>query len=82
MAGSTRPDLQPLSPDETTMLLTAIFEAPVDPDAAQRLWKLARGNVLYLRNIVEQEVADGRLVQQHGSGDGSVIRSCRRVSSS
>ena len=61
-----RLDLQPLSPDETTMLLTATFEGPVDPDAAQRLWKLARGNVLYLRNIVEQEVADGRLVQQHG----------------
>jgi DNA-binding CsgD family transcriptional regulator len=61
-----RLDLQPLSLDETTMLLTATFEGPVDPDAAQRLWKLARGNVLYLRNIVEQEVADGRLVQQHG----------------
>jgi DNA-binding CsgD family transcriptional regulator len=59
-------DLQPLSLDETTMLLSATFEGPVDPNAAQRLWKLARGNVLYLRNIVEQEVADGRLVQQHG----------------
>jgi DNA-binding CsgD family transcriptional regulator len=61
-----RIDLQPLSLDETTMLLSATFEGPVDPNAAQRLWKLARGNVLYLRNIVEQEVADGRLVQQHG----------------
>jgi DNA-binding CsgD family transcriptional regulator len=61
-----RLDLQPLSLDETTMLLSATFEGPVDPDAAQRLWKLARGNVLYLRNIVEQEVADGRLVQRHG----------------
>jgi DNA-binding CsgD family transcriptional regulator len=48
------------------MLLSATFEGPVDPDAAQRLWKLARGNVLYLRNIVEQELADGRLVQQRG----------------
>ena len=38
----------------------------MDPDAAQRLWKLTRGNVLYLRTIVEQEVADGRLVKQHG----------------
>jgi DNA-binding CsgD family transcriptional regulator len=68
-----RIDLQPLSLDETTMLLSATFEGPVDQDAAQRLWKLARGNVLYLRNIVEQEVADGRLAQQHGywrwSGD-------------
>ena len=38
----------------------------MDPDAAQRLWTLTRGNVLYLRNIVEQEVADGRLDEQHG----------------
>ena len=37
------------------------------PDAAQRLWKLTRGNVLYLRNIVEQEVGDGRLARHHGS---------------
>ena len=30
------------------------------------MWELTRGNVLYLRNIVEQEVAEGRLVRQHG----------------
>jgi DNA-binding CsgD family transcriptional regulator len=62
-----RLDLQPLSPDESTSLLSATLDGSVDPDAAQRLWKLTRGNVLYLRNIVEQEVADGRLVQQQGS---------------
>ena len=61
-----RLDLQPLSPDETTALLSATLDGSVDPDAAQRLWKLTRGNVLYLRNIVEQEVADSRLVQQNG----------------
>ena len=61
-----RLDLQPLSLDETTTLLSATLDGSVDPDAAQRLWKLTRGNVLYLRNIVEQEVADGRIVQQHG----------------
>jgi DNA-binding CsgD family transcriptional regulator/tetratricopeptide (TPR) repeat protein len=61
-----RLDLQPLSLDETTTLLSASLDGSVDPDAAQRLWKLTRGNVLYLRNIVEQEVADGRIVQQHG----------------
>ena len=61
-----RLDLQPLSPDETTALLSVTLDGSVDPDAAQRLWKLTRGNVLYLRNIVEQEVADSRLVQQHG----------------
>src|SRR5215217_3185533 len=61
-----RLDLRPLSLDETTTLLSATLGAPVDPDAAQRLWTLARGNVLYLRNIVEQEAADGRLEMQHG----------------
>jgi DNA-binding CsgD family transcriptional regulator len=61
-----RLDLQPLSPIETSTLLSATFDGPVDPAAAQRLWNMARGNVLYLRNIVEQEVTDGRLVQQRG----------------
>jgi DNA-binding CsgD family transcriptional regulator len=61
-----RLDLQPLSLDETTTLLSATLGGPVDPAAAERLWKLTRGNVLYLRNIVEQEVADGRIAQRHG----------------
>src|SRR5271155_5939110 len=58
--------LQPLSLEETTPLLSATLGGSVDSVAAQRLWKLTRGNVLYLWNIVEQEVADGRVVKQHG----------------
>jgi DNA-binding CsgD family transcriptional regulator/tetratricopeptide (TPR) repeat protein len=61
-----RLDLTPLSLDETVTLLSATLEGQVDSDAAQRLWKLTRGNVLYLQNIVEQEVADGRIVQENG----------------
>jgi hypothetical protein len=61
-----RLDLEQLSLGQTTALLSAALEGSVDADAAQRLWKLTRGNVLYLRNIVEQEVADGRIVQQGG----------------
>ena len=61
-----RLDLQPLSRDETTALVSAALGAPLKPDAAGRLWELTRGNPLYLHNIVEQEVADGRLAQQHG----------------
>lgn len=61
-----RIDLRPLSRDETAALLAATLRGPVDPDAAQRLWTLTRGNVLYLRSIVEQEVADGRLVDRNG----------------
>jgi DNA-binding CsgD family transcriptional regulator len=62
-----RLDVDPLSLDETNLLLAATLEGSVDSDAAQRLWKLTRGNVLYLRNIVEQEVADRRIVQDHGN---------------
>lgn len=61
-----RLDLQALSLDDTTTLLSATLAGSVDPDAALRLWKLSRGNVLYLRNIVEEELVDGRIVQQRG----------------
>jgi DNA-binding CsgD family transcriptional regulator len=61
-----RIDLAQLSVGDTGTLLTATLEGPVDPDAVDRLWKLTRGNVLYLQNIVEQEFAGGRLVQQNG----------------
>jgi DNA-binding CsgD family transcriptional regulator len=61
-----RLDLQPLSEDEIAELLSAALGGPVDADAATRLWKLTRGNALYLRNIVEQEIADGRIRQQSG----------------
>jgi hypothetical protein len=61
-----RLDVDQLSLAETTTLLAATLAGPVDPDAAQRLWKLTRGNALYLRNIVEQEVADGRIVHDDG----------------
>ncbi|HUO39434.1 MAG TPA: helix-turn-helix transcriptional regulator, partial [Mycobacterium sp.] len=46
--------------------MSAALGGSVDADAAARLWELTRGNVLYLRNIVEQEVADGRLVRLRG----------------
>jgi DNA-binding CsgD family transcriptional regulator/tetratricopeptide (TPR) repeat protein len=61
-----RLDLQPLSAGETAKLLAATLGGRVDPDAANRLWKLTRGNALYLRNIVEQEIADGRIQQLNG----------------
>ena len=61
-----RLELQPLSRDDTATLVSATLGGSLDPAVAVRLWELTRGNVLYLRNIVEQEVADGRLVRQHG----------------
>ncbi|MGX9671359.1 LuxR C-terminal-related transcriptional regulator [Mycobacterium sp. HM-7] len=61
-----RLDLQPLSRDETSMLLAATLHGPVDSDTARRLWALTRGNALYLRNIVDREVDDGRLALSRG----------------
>ncbi|AFM19148.1 response regulator containing a CheY-like receiver domain and an HTH DNA-binding domain [Mycolicibacterium chubuense NBB4] len=58
--------VRPLTLDETTALASAVLHGPIDAQAARRLWKLTGGNVLYLRNIVEHEVADGRMVQQNG----------------
>jgi hypothetical protein len=58
--------LQPLSTDESATLASATLGGSVDPHAANRLWELTRGNVLYLRHIIEQEVADGRLEMRHG----------------
>ncbi|MUL79300.1 LuxR C-terminal-related transcriptional regulator [Mycolicibacterium sp. CBMA 226] len=61
-----RLDLQPLSQGETSALLMAALDGRVDPDAARRLWSRTRGNVLYLRNIVDQEVDEGRLRKHRG----------------
>lgn len=57
--------LQPLSLDETAGLLASALGGPVDLDAGRRLWKLTLGNALYLRNIVEHEVAEGRIVREN-----------------
>ena len=61
-----RLELQPLSQNESATLLSATLGS-VDPDAAQRLWTLTHGNALYLRNVVEREIADGRLEVQEGA---------------
>jgi DNA-binding CsgD family transcriptional regulator len=65
--------VQPLADEETAQLLSATLGGAIDAVAAHRLWKLTRGNPLYLRNIVEHEKLDRRLVEQHGqwswSGD-------------
>ena len=58
-----RLDLQPLSQDETTALVESALGGTIHPPDARRLWELTRGNVLYLRNIVDREVADSRLAQ-------------------
>jgi DNA-binding CsgD family transcriptional regulator len=61
-----RIDLRQLSVAETAEVLSTALDGSVDSEAAQRLWELTRGNPLYLRNIVEQELADGRIALDGG----------------
>jgi DNA-binding CsgD family transcriptional regulator len=61
-----RLDLESLSKAALTALISETLGGPLDSLAADRLWTLTRGNPLYLRNIVEREVADERLTLQDG----------------
>ncbi|MFD2157196.1 LuxR C-terminal-related transcriptional regulator [Rhodococcus jostii] len=56
-----RIELQPLSEEETGELVTAVVGGQLDPYAVRRLWNVTRGNTLYLRHLVEQELASERL---------------------
>lgn len=58
--------LQPLSREEVASVVSDFLGGRLGPDVVERLWLLTRGNVLYLRNIVEHEVAGGRLAQRDG----------------
>jgi len=62
----SRLELQPLSPDETTDLLEAALGGAIDSVTARRLWSITRGNVLYLRQLVDGELEAGRLHQAAG----------------
>ncbi|MDA2890259.1 LuxR C-terminal-related transcriptional regulator [Mycolicibacterium sp. BiH015] len=61
-----RIDLKPLPLADTSVLLSKTLGAPVDADAVQRLWSLTLGNILYLRTIVEQVLADGHFENVNG----------------
>lgn len=60
-----RLELQPLSRPESEKLLQSVLGV-VSNEFTQRMWKLTRGNVLYLRHLVEQERAEKRLVYEAG----------------
>ncbi|HKS52793.1 MAG TPA: AAA family ATPase, partial [Pseudonocardiaceae bacterium] len=62
----SRLELQPLSAEETTALLEAALGGPVDSVTTRRLWSITRGNVLYLRQLVDGELEAGRLHRAAG----------------
>jgi DNA-binding CsgD family transcriptional regulator/tetratricopeptide (TPR) repeat protein len=61
-----RVDLLPLSLEETSVLLEAVLGGDLDSLSARRLWALTHGNVLYLRQLVEDERSTGRLKHHAG----------------
>jgi len=61
-----RLDLQPLSHGESDALLHSALDGPVSAACAERMWRLTRGNVLFLHQLVNQEMQARRLVPHDG----------------
>ncbi|MQA12300.1 MAG: AAA family ATPase [Pseudonocardiaceae bacterium] len=61
-----RLDLQPLSEDETAGLLEAVLGGQVDSHSAHDLWKITRGNLLFLHHLVAAELDSGHLREVNG----------------
>jgi DNA-binding CsgD family transcriptional regulator len=56
-----RLELQPLSRNESDQLLQVVLDGQVSSECADRMWRLSRGNVLFLHHLVEHERESGRL---------------------
>lgn len=56
-----RIELQPITPAEARDLVEAVLGGPVETSSLQRIWDLTLGNLLFLRCVVEDEVAAGRI---------------------
>ena len=61
-----RLDLGPLSEAGTRSLIESTLDGPVDARSAQRFWKLTGGNALFLRQLLSDQVAAGRMRQVAG----------------
>ena len=61
-----RLDLQPLSRGESEALLQSALQGAMTTECAERMWSLTRGNVLFLHQLVTQEMQAGRLISHDG----------------
>lgn len=64
-AGLPRIEVQALSRTESTVLVESVLGGQLDRAAADRLFELSAGNVLYLRQMVDGELDTRRLVEEH-----------------
>ena len=72
-----RLDLDPLSAEATRSVVEADLGGAVDTRSARRFWKLTGGNALFLRQLVKDQLAAGRLRQVAGvwMADDGVVAS-------
>ena len=61
-----RLDLEPLSRPQSKALLEAVLGDRVSVRLTERMWDLTRGNVLFLRELVRQELDADRLISSDG----------------
>lgn len=59
--GLPRIDVQPLSAEEIAVLVASALGGEVESSSAERLWRYTQGNVLYLRQLIADECASGRI---------------------
>jgi DNA-binding CsgD family transcriptional regulator len=62
----TRLDLEPLSAEATQCLIEATVGGPVGARSAERFWTLTEGNPLFLRQLIADQIAAGRMRQVAG----------------
>ncbi|WP_324291088.1 helix-turn-helix transcriptional regulator [Mycobacterium sp. Aquia_213] len=61
-----RLEVDPLTHGQIDELLLAVTGCAPDQRCGDELWRLTRGNVLFLRQLVEQELRAGRMVSDDG----------------
>ena len=62
----TRLDLEPLSVSDTHRMIETTLGGAVDSRSAQRFWKLTKGNALFLRQLLKDQIAAGAIRQVAG----------------
>ena len=74
-----RLDLEPLSAAATREVIESTLGGPVDARCAARFEKLTGGNALFLRQLLADQMAAGRMRNRPGYGCGTATSRSRRA---
>ncbi len=64
--GLVRIEVDPLTVADMAALVESVLGGEVESSSLQRLWRFTRGNVLFLRQVLDDEVAARRLTRRSG----------------